>query len=121
MKYLIQHKKEFSITVAGFIMAIIALVNALKAKELNEDAIITVIFTALAVLGWFYNMPTSEENSYHTDVMRLEKEKEDLADDYYEEEDDDEDGEGLDKDEESAEDVDDGPDDVIPEDGEYDE
>lgn len=86
MKYLIKHRKEFAITVAGFIMAVISLVNALKAKELNEDVIITVIFTALAVLGWFFNMPTSEENSEATLEMRLLKKKEDLPVDYFESE-----------------------------------
>lgn len=84
MRYLIQHKKEFAITIAGFIMAVIALVNALKARELNEDVIITVIFTALAVLGWFFNMPTSEENSEATVQMRLEKKKDELPDNYWE-------------------------------------
>lgn len=84
MRYLIQHKKEFAITIAGFIMAVIALVNALKTRELDEDVIITVIFTALAVLGWFFNMPTSEENSEATVQMRLEKKKDELPDNYWE-------------------------------------
>lgn len=86
MRYLIKHKKEFAITIAGFIMAVIALINSFKAKEINEDVIITVIFTALAVLGWFFNMPTSAENSEHTILMRLEKNKEELPDDYFEDE-----------------------------------
>lgn len=99
MRYLIKHRKEFAITVAGFIMAVIALANALKAKELNEDVIITVIFTALAVLGWFFNCPTSKENSEATVEMRLRKKKEDLPIDYFESEDDFDEEEGGEDDE----------------------
>lgn len=110
MRYLFKHKKEFAITVGGFVMAVIALINACKARELNEDVIITVVFTALAVLGWFFNQPTSKENSEMTDEMRLIKKKEDLPEDYWEDLEDEEEDEGigLTEDEMATEEIDDG-------------
>ena len=73
MKYLIQNRKEFAISIGFFVMAIINLIRAIMSKEITEELIVAVIFTCFGVLGWFYNMPTSEENCIHTGMMRLEK------------------------------------------------
>lgn len=73
MKYLIQNRKEFAISIGFFVMAIINLIRAIMSKEITEELIVAVVFTFFGVLGWFYNMPTSEENCIHTGMMRLEK------------------------------------------------
>ena len=73
MRYLIQNRKEFAITVAAFIMAVINLVRAIRSHEVTEELIIAVLVTASTVLAWYYNMPTSEENCKYTGLMRLEK------------------------------------------------
>lgn len=70
MRYLIQNRKEFAITVAAFVMAIVNLINAIRKGALSEDTIIAVLVTAVGVLAWYYNMPTSEENSLATGYMR---------------------------------------------------
>lgn len=116
MKYLIQHRKEFAITVAAFVMAIINLVRAIRSHEVTQELIVAVLVTGTTILAWYYNMPTSEENTEHTGAMRLEKmqnngiiDGEDFTDEY----DEDEDGEPLDEDEENTEELDDGADDFI--------
>lgn len=73
MRYLIQHKKEFAITVAAFIMAVINLIRAIRSKEVTEELIIAVLVTGTSILAWYYNMPTSEENCNATGMMRLLK------------------------------------------------
>ena len=73
MKYLIQHRKEFAISVGFFVMTAISLVKAIMQKEINEDLIIAVVYGFFGVLAWFYNMPTSEENCEATGEMRLKK------------------------------------------------
>ena len=75
MKYLIQNRKEFAISVGFFVMTIISLVRAIKSKDMTEDVIVAVVYAFFGVLAWFYNMPTSEENCIHTGQMRLEKEQ----------------------------------------------
>lgn len=112
MRYLIQHKKEFAITVAAFVMAVINLIRAIRSHEVTEELIVAVLVTGTTILAWYYNMPTSEENSEHTGQMRLEKDQkaglifgEDFTDDPQPEED----GEDLDPDELEAPDIDDGP------------
>lgn len=75
MKYLIQHRKEFAISVGFFVMVVISLVKAIMAKEINEDLIIAVVYGFFGVLAWFYNMPTSEENCEATGYMRQRKDE----------------------------------------------
>lgn len=75
MKYLIQNRKEFAISIGFFVMTAINLVKAIMSKDLTEDLIVAVIYGFFGVLAWFYNMPTSEENCVHTGMMRLEKEQ----------------------------------------------
>lgn len=73
MKYLVQHRKEFAITVAAFVMAVINLVRAIRSHEVTQELIVAVLVTGTTILAWYYNMPTSEENCEHTGMMRLEK------------------------------------------------
>lgn len=73
MKYLIQNRKEFAISVGFFIMTAINLIRAILSKEMTEDLIVAVVYAAFGVLAWFYNMPTSEANCIHTGQMRAEK------------------------------------------------
>jgi len=75
MKYLIQNRKEFAISVGFFVMTVINLIRAIMSKEVAEDLIVAAIYAFFGVLAWFYNMPTSEENCRHTGEMRLEKEQ----------------------------------------------
>lgn len=75
MKYLIQNKKEFAISVAAFVMAVINLIRAIKSHDITEELIVAVLVTGTTVLAWYYNMPTSEENCRHTGEMRLEKQQ----------------------------------------------
>ena len=73
MKYLIQNRKEFAISVGFFVMTAINLIRAVMSKEITENVIVAVIYAFFGVLAWFYNMPTSEENCVHTGEMRAEK------------------------------------------------
>ena len=73
MKYLIQNRKEFAITVVAFVMAVINLIRSIREGVFTSDNLITVILTAIGVLAWYYNMPTSEENCIATGEMRARK------------------------------------------------
>jgi len=73
MKYLIQNRKEFAISVGFFVMTAISLIKAIVEKQIDEDLIIAVVYAFFGVLAWFYNMPTSEENCKATGHMRLMK------------------------------------------------
>ena len=73
MKYLIQNRKEFAISVGFFVMTAISLVKAIMSKHIDENLIIAFVYAFFGVLAWFYNMPTSEENCKATGHMRLMK------------------------------------------------
>jgi hypothetical protein len=75
MKYLIQNRKEFAISVGFFIMTAINLIRAIKSHDLSQDLIVALIYAFFGVMAWFYNMPTSEENCKYTGLMRLKKAK----------------------------------------------
>lgn len=75
MKYLIQNRKEFAISIGFFVMTAINLIKAIMSKDVTEDLIVAIVYGFFGVLAWFYNMPTSEENCVHTGMMRLEKEQ----------------------------------------------
>ena len=85
MKYLIQNKKEFAITVGVFGMTALNLGRAIKSRDVTEDVIVAFVLAVLTLLGWYYNMPTSETNSKYTGKMRLEKERPDDGEDFFEE------------------------------------
>lgn len=92
MKYLIKHQKEFIITIGVFatIAVVLAWVvySAVKGT-LDYEHIVAIIGVIFEALGWFYNMPTSEENTEATLEMRLQKLKNELEYDYYEDDPDD--------------------------------
>lgn len=73
MKYLIQNKREFAISVGVFVMTAINLVRAIMAKEITQECIVAFVLAFFTVLGWYYNMPTSEENCEATGEMRAKK------------------------------------------------
>lgn len=73
MKYLIKHRREFAITVGAAFMAIVNFINAAKTGIISEDTVIALVYTALGVLAWYYNMPTSAENDEATTEMRQRK------------------------------------------------
>ena len=73
MKYLIKHRKEFAITVAAAVAAVINFANAVRSGVFSEDTLIAVIVSLLGLLAWYYNMPTSEENDIATNEMRQRK------------------------------------------------
>lgn len=76
MKYLIKNRKEFIISLGVFAtIALIILwsVWSIFTGNLDYKNLIVVAGGIFEVLGWYYNMPTSEENCIHTGEMRLEK------------------------------------------------
>lgn len=73
MKYLIQNRKEFAITVGVFVTSAVNLIRALKHGIISEEAIVAFIVSLFALLGWYFNIPTSEENCIYTGLMREEK------------------------------------------------
>lgn len=83
MKYLIQNKKEFAISVGVFVMTAINIIRAIMAKEITEECIVAFVLAFFTLLGWFYNMPTSKENCEYTGLMRLEKTKPDDGEDFF--------------------------------------
>jgi len=83
MKYLIKNKKEFAISVGVFVMTAINIVRAIMAKEITEECVVAFVLALFTLLGWFYNMPTSEENCKYTGMMRLEKKRPDDGEDFF--------------------------------------
>lgn len=81
MKYLIQNRKEFAITVLLFIVYAIVLVWAvwdIVHGTFDIKNFLSIVASIISYFGWYFNMPTSEENCRHTGEMRQEKaEKED--------------------------------------------
>ena len=73
----------------------------------------------IVAIATYYNNDYTEIAKEKTTEMRLLKNKEELDYGFFEDED--EEGEGLDEDEENTEELDDGVNDEIPEDGEADE
>lgn len=85
MRYLIQNRKEFGITVGFFIFMAYDLYNKLKEGVVDPELIAKFVFYGFGVLAWFYNMPTSEENCEYTGKMRLAKHRPDDGEDFFEE------------------------------------
>lgn len=116
MRYLIQHRKEFIITVGVFVTVALVVLWAVMAiikgsfDLKNVAALAAMIFE---ILGWYYNMPTSEANAKATSRMRYEKAElnrlNNLEDGAFEE-----DPDGWDPDEEDEEEED--PEEVIDDD-----
>lgn len=75
MKYLVQNRKEFTITIVALIVAIadILKVIGLDIPDVSEEYLLAIVSAIMGVLVWFYNMPTSKENCEATGEMRLRK------------------------------------------------
>ena len=75
MKYLIQNRKEFTITIVALIVAILDILKVigLDIPNVSEEYLLTIVSAIMGVLVWFYNMPTSHENCEATGEMRLKK------------------------------------------------
>lgn len=76
MKYLIQHKKEFFITILLFITYATILIWAVWSivhGTFDFKNFFSIIMSVISYFGWYYNMPTSEENSVKTGEMRMMK------------------------------------------------
>lgn len=93
MKYLVNFKKELVITLGVFVTVALVLAWAVVAiihNDFSYDNAVALIAVLFEVLGWYYNMPTSEENAIFTDGMRVAKTEsddsaEELPFDYFEE------------------------------------
>ena len=76
MKYLIQHRKEFIITLGvlcSVLLIIVWSVWSIVTGNLDYRNLIAVAGGIFEVLGWYYNMPTSDENCEATGYMRQRK------------------------------------------------
>lgn len=76
MRYLIKNKKEFIISLFVFATVVLVVfwaVWAIIQNNLSYENIIALIGAVFEMLGWYYNMPTSEENCEMTGEMRLRK------------------------------------------------
>ena len=87
MKYLIHHTKEFIITLGVFVSVAVVLawvVTAIVKSDFSYEHMTAVVGVIFEMLGWYFNMPTSSENSEATIQMRLLKKKPELDDEYFE-------------------------------------
>lgn len=75
MKYLVQNRKEFTITIVALIVAIMDILKVfgVDVPNFSEEYLLAIVSAIMGVLVWFYNMPTSEENCKATGEMRLKK------------------------------------------------
>jgi hypothetical protein len=86
MKYLVQNRKEFTITIVALIVAIVDILKVigLDIPNVSEEYLLTIVSAIMGVLVWFYNMPTSHENCEATGEMRLRKaEKKGINGEYF--------------------------------------
>lgn len=76
MKYLIQHRKESIISLGVIVTTLLIIiwsVWSIFTGNLDYKNLIVVAGGIFEVLGWYYNMPTSEENCEATGFMRQRK------------------------------------------------
>lgn len=93
MKYLIQFKKESFITILVFATIFVVLVWAIWAiahSQFSMENLLSIFGAIIEFFGWYYNMPTSEENAIFTKGMRAAKKEPEVEDelpfDYFESE-----------------------------------
>lgn len=75
MKYLIKHKREFTIAIVTVVFTGWNVYKAIREGVLTEATLSAFILAIFTLLGLYYNMPTSKENCEHTGAMRLEKQQ----------------------------------------------
>lgn len=75
MKYLVQNRKEFTITIVALIVAIMDILKVfgVDVPNFSEEYLLTIVSAIVGALIWFYNFPTSKENCEATGEMRLRK------------------------------------------------
>ena len=75
MKYLLQNKDAAIRTIVALIIAILDMLKVLgfDIPVINEEYILAIVSAFMGFIVWYYNTPTSEENSKHTGMMREEK------------------------------------------------
>lgn len=76
MKYLIKNQKEFIISLGVFVtiaLIIFWCVWSIVKGCFDHKNLIAIVGVIFEVLGWYHNIPTSEENDKYTSLMRLEK------------------------------------------------
>lgn len=76
MKYLIKNRKEFIISCgvfATFVIVLLWSIISIINHQFSYDNVIAIVAMLFEYCGWYYNMPTSEENCRHTGEMRAEK------------------------------------------------
>lgn len=74
MRYLIKHKKEFTITIVALIVAIADMLKVFGVDmPIDEASVYAVVSAVMGVLVWFYNYPTSIEG--HISKINLKEMK----------------------------------------------
>lgn len=75
MKYLVQNRKECTMTIVALIVAILDFLKVFFGVDFGiaDEQVLAVVSGLMGVLVWYYNMPTSLENCIHTGEMRAEK------------------------------------------------
>lgn len=75
MKYLVQNRKECTMTIVALVVAILDFLKVFFGVDFGiaDEQVLAVVSSIMGVLVWYYNMPTSLENCIHTGEMRAEK------------------------------------------------
>ena len=74
MKYLIRHKKEFTITIVALVVAIFDFMKVFGVDlPVTQDGIYAVVSAIVGGLCWFYNYPTSIEGHNHKVGIKEDK------------------------------------------------
>ena len=75
MKYLVQNRKECTMTIVALVVAILDFLKVFFGIDFGiaDEQVLAVVSGLMGVLVWYYNMPTSLENCVHTGEMRAEK------------------------------------------------
>ena len=76
MRYLIQYKKEFIVTIALFVAILLVAFNdvwAIIHGSFSLENLLESLGSIIAIMGWWTNTPTSEANAKATALMRYEK------------------------------------------------
>lgn len=76
MKYLIKHRKESIISLGVFVTVLLVIfwsIWSIIHGIFDYKNLMAVAAAIFEILGWYYNMPTSEENCEATGEMRIKK------------------------------------------------
>lgn len=75
MKYLVQNRKECTMTIVALVVAILDFLKVFFGVDFGiaDEQVLAVVSSIMGVLVWYYNMPTSLENCEATGEMRARK------------------------------------------------